>query len=118
MTVDWQRVLPVIASMFIIVGVAVARQYSQGLAPILATMPINIPLTLWIVYTAERGDPASTEQFIRDVFINLLPTMGFLLVAWLAARAGWSLVAILVAGYLVWALGLGAILLVRRMLGG
>jgi drug/metabolite transporter (DMT)-like permease len=117
MTVDWQRVLPVIASIFIIVGVAVARQYSRVLAPILATMPINIPLTLWIVYAAERGDPASTEQFIGDVLINLIPTLGFLLVAWLAARAGWSLVAMIGAGYLMWAVGLGAIFVVRRMLG-
>jgi hypothetical protein len=118
MTVDWQRVLPVIASIFIIVGVAVARQYSKALAPILATMPINIPLTLWIVYSAERGDPASTEQFLRDVVINLMPTLGFLLVAWLAARAGWSLMPMILVGYLVWALGLGAVLVARRMLGG
>jgi hypothetical protein len=118
MTVDWQRILPVVASILIIIAVAIARQYSKALAPILATMPINIPLALWIVYSAEGGDPASTEQFIQDMFINLMPTLVFLLVAWLAARAGWSLTPMIAASYAAWAVALGALLLARRLLGG
>lgn len=67
MTIDWQRVLPVIASILII-SVAVVRQYSKALAPILATMPINIPLAMWILY--EPNDQGGMTQFIRDMSIN------------------------------------------------
>jgi hypothetical protein len=117
MTIDWQRVLPVLASILIIIGVAIARQYWSALAPIVATMPINVPLALWIVYSAEGGDPAKTQAFTQDLLINIFPSLVFLLVAWLAARAGWTLVPLIVAGYVGWGVSLGAILLVRRMLG-
>ena len=118
MTVDWQRILPVVASILIIIAVAIVRQYSKALAPILATMPINIPLAMWIVYSADEGDQAGMEQFVRDLFINILPTFVFLLIAWLGARAGWGLVTTIIVGYVGWGLALGAILVVRRLLGG
>ncbi len=114
MTIDWQRVLPVIASILII-SVAVVRQYSKALAPILATMPINIPLAMWILY--EPNDQGGMTQFIRDMSINLLPTLVFLVIAWLASRAGWALAPTIVAGYVGWGVALGALLLARRLLG-
>jgi hypothetical protein len=117
MTIDWQRILPVVVSILIIISVAVVRQFSKTLAPILATMPINIPLALWIVYSAEDGSPSTMEQFNRDLLINILPTIVFMVIAWQAARAHWGLLPMIGAGYLGWALSLGALLLVRRLMG-
>lgn len=115
MEIAWGRVLPVIVSIVIIIGVAVLREYSKTLAAIAATMPINIPLALWIVYAG--SDTASMEQFTRALLINIWPTIGFLLVAWLLARSGYGLVTILVAGYAAWGVGLGVVLAVRQVLG-
>jgi hypothetical protein len=117
MTIDWQRVLPVIASILIIISVAIVRQYSKALAPILATMPINIPLAMWIVYSGDPNDQAGMSQFIRDMSINMMPTLVFLVLAWLASRAGWELAPTIVLGYIGWGISLGALLLARRLLG-
>jgi len=100
MTIDWQRVFPVIASILIIISVAIVRQYSKALAPILATMPINIPLAMWILY--DPNDQGGMTQFIRDMSINMMPTLVFLVVAWLASRAGWAIVSTIGVGYLGW----------------
>ena len=115
MTIDWRQILPVVASILIIISVAIARQSSKALAPILATMPINIPLAMWIM--SSGGDQANMEQFVHDLIINILPTMVFLALAWLAARAGWGLTPLLLVSYAGWAVSLGAILLLRRALG-
>jgi hypothetical protein len=117
-TIDWQRILPVVVSILIIISVAVVRQYSKTLAPILATMPINIPLALWIVYSAEGGNQNTLEQFNRDLLINILPTIVFMVIIWQASRAHWSLLPMIGAGYLGWALSLGTLLVVRRLIGG
>ena len=45
-----RQILPVIVSILIIIAVAILRNYSKTLAAIFATMPINIPLSLWIIY--------------------------------------------------------------------
>jgi hypothetical protein len=116
--IDWQRILPVVVSILIIISVAVVRQFSNTLAPILATMPINIPLALWIIYSAENGDPEKMEQFNRDLLINILPTIVFMVIIWQASRAHWSLLSMIGAGYLGWALSLGTLLVVRRLIGG
>lgn len=115
MTIDWQRVFPVIASILIIISVAIVRHYSKALAPILATMPINIPLAMWILY--DPNDQGGMTQFIRDMSINMMPTLVFLVIAWLASRAGWAIVPTIVVGYVGWGIALGALLLARRMLG-
>jgi hypothetical protein len=106
MPIQLQRILPVIVSIIIIIVVAILRQYSRTFAAIVATMPINVPLALWIVYS---GDPADHESFVgftQNLVIGLPPTFVFVLVAWLAARAGWSLVPIIAAGYAAWGITL------------
>lgn len=117
MEIAWQKILPVIVSIIIIITIAVLREYSKTLAAIASTMPINIPLGMWIVATGGDTSPAVMQQFTGALFINIWPTIGFLLVVWLAARAGWGLVPMIVAGYIAWAIGLGAILLVRQLTG-
>lgn len=117
MTIDWQRVLPVIVSILIIIAIAVLRNYSRTLAAIVAVMPINIPLGMWIVYSGEDDKQTVLIDFSQALFINILPTLVFMVVAWQMARSGYSLVPTITAGYLAWAVGLGIILLVQRTFG-
>ncbi len=112
-----RQVMPVIVSILIIIAVAVLRQYSRTLAAILATMPINMPLSIWIIYTAENGDKAAIADYTQTLMWGLVPAFFFLIAAWLAFRAGWALPQAMGAGYVVWALVLGVLLLVRGTFG-
>ena len=116
MEIAWTRILPVIVSIIIIIAVAILREYSKSLAAIVSTMPINIPLALWIISSGDNSQ-AGMESFTRALMINIAPTILFLVVTWLLARAGWSLVPMLVAGYAAWGVGLILILIVRQLLG-
>ncbi|MBZ0286918.1 MAG: hypothetical protein K8I30_04845, partial [Anaerolineae bacterium] len=106
MDIAWQKILPVIVSIIIIITIAVLREYSKTLAAIASTMPINIPLGMWII-AAGDSSAGVMQQFMGALFINIWPTIGFLMVAWLAARAGWGLVPMIAAGYIAWGIGLG-----------
>jgi hypothetical protein len=108
MTLDWNRVLPVIIS---IISIAILRQYSRFFAAIVATMPVNITLGMWLISSSAEDSKADLEEFNRALLINIIPTLIFILVAWQAARAGWNLMTILLAGYIVWVIGIGVILL-------
>jgi hypothetical protein len=112
-----QEVLPVVISVIVIILVAILEKQSKMLASITAAMPLTIPLALWIVYSSSGGDKAVMSQFSLNLFLSLLPTVAFVIVVWLAARAGIKLVPMLVIGYSVWALGSGVMILVRRWLG-
>ena len=116
MEIAWGRVAPVILSILIILLVAILREHSRTLAAIVATMPINIPQALWIVASGDGGS-SGLPAFTQSLFINIWPTIVFLLVAWLAARAGWGLLAVVIAGYIGWGVSLGIVLLVRQGLG-
>ena len=114
----WQQVAPVIISIIVIVVVAVARSYSTTLAAITATMPLTIPLSLWIVYAGSGGDRATTIQYTQSLFVLMMATVLFVVAAWLAARAGWGLARIIVTGYVAWGIAIAAILGLRRLLSG
>ncbi|WP_376790250.1 hypothetical protein [Thermoflexus sp.] len=96
----------------ILAAVAIIQERSRVLAGIMAAMPLSIPLAMWIVY-AETRDLGQTAHFTRSTFLALIPSLGFVLAAWLllARRVpfGWSLL----GGYGVW-LGM---LLIWRWLG-
>jgi hypothetical protein len=49
--------------------------------------------------------------------LGLLPTLAFVIVVWLATRAGLKLVPVLIAGYAVWGVGVALLLALRRTLG-
>jgi phosphoglycerol transferase MdoB-like AlkP superfamily enzyme len=115
MTIDWGKVAPVIVSILIIIAVAVLRQYSRTFAAIAATMPINIPLALWIVNNGE--DTAGMADFSKTMVFNMLPTVVFIFVAWLAFRAGWTLVPSLLIGYAAWGVGMLGIVGLRHIIG-
>lgn len=98
-----QKTFPVITSIAIILIVAVLRDRSRALAAVLATMPINVPLALWIVSSSSGADSKQMADFVRSLLITLIPTFIWLGIVFLAIRAGWSLVAAIGAGYGVWA---------------
>ncbi|MFN8501397.1 hypothetical protein [Kouleothrix sp.] len=106
---EWQKIAPALISILVIVTIAIARAYSKTLAAIVATMPVNITLALWIVWSAEDGRPGPTLAFAASMLRGILATLAFLLAAWLAARAGWPLVPLLLASYAAWLLALGAL---------
>jgi hypothetical protein len=116
--IAWGKVLPVLVSIVIIIAVAVLREHSKSLAGILATMPVNIPLALWIVYAAENGERVAVVQLTDAMLIGIVPTVIFLVVVWGASRAGWGLLPMLAAGYGAWFVMLGVVLLARRLVGG
>lgn len=98
-----QKTFPVITSIVIILIVAVLRDRSRALAAVLATMPINVPLALWIISGSSGGDPKQMADFTRSLIISLIPTFIWLGIVFLAIRAGWNLFAAIGAGYGVWA---------------
>lgn len=117
MAIAWQRVLPVIISIAIIILVAVIQEYSKTLAAITATMPLTAPLALWVVYAAAGGDRASVVQFVEALTLSSIPFMIFLVGAWWAARQGWRIMPIMLAGYGSWAMSLALILGLREVWG-
>jgi hypothetical protein len=116
MTEFWRNVGPVAVSILIIIAVAIVRAHSRTAAAVLATMPINVPLALWVVYAGAGGDRTVMAQFTQSMLVAIGPTVLFILVVWLAARAGWRLAPMLAAGYAAWAAALSLTLLGRHFL--
>jgi hypothetical protein len=104
-----QNIVPVIVSITVIILVAVLQRHSKLAAAITATMPLSMPLALWIVYASAGGD--------RGTLIGMVPTIGFVVVVWLAARADMKLVPMLLVGYGVWGIILALVVTLRRGLG-
>lgn len=117
MTIDWQRVLPVLFSIGIIILIAVLRNYSKTLAAITATMPINMPLAIWILSSGTNISQATLVQFIETLIVGLIPTFVFLIFVYIAARAGYAVVPMLGLGYVGWAISLGILLFIQAQLG-
>ena len=112
-----QSVLPVLVSITVIILVAVLQRHSKLVAAITATMPLSAPLALWIVYASASGDRATVAQFSRGLLIGLIPTIGFMVTVWLAARAGLKLVPMILIGYGIWGIVLVLVVVMRRSLG-
>lgn len=101
-----QKVLPVAMSIGIILLVAVLRERSRTLAAIFATMPINMPLAIWVVASGvgdEQINPV-IELLTRNMIIGFIPTFVWLAVVYGAMRLGWQLIPAILAGYGVWGL--------------
>ena len=110
-----QEWLPVVLSVLIIVMVAVLEKQSKAVAAVTATMPLTIPLAIWIVYSSSRGDRGEVTNFVFYLFLSILPTVAFVLAAWLAARYGARLGGIIISGYLTWGVSVGVLFAVRRL---
>ena len=112
-----QEVLPVVVSVLVIITIAVVEKQSKTIAAITAVMPATAPLALWIVYSSSGGERAAMGEFTSGLILGLIPTFGFAIAAWLAARAGMKLGPIILSGYSVWAIGTGLVYLVRNFWG-
>ena len=113
----WQDILPVLISIIIIILIAVIGRQSKSLAAITATMPINIALGIWIIYSSSDADSKSVTEFSLGMLLAVIPTHGFLITVWLASRAQLKIIPMLVLGYSVWALGLVLIFSIRKFVG-
>lgn len=114
--IEWRNVLPVLISIGVILLVAVLRNYSRTVAAITATMPINIPLAIWIVYSAAPNDKAGMITFSEGLVLGLIPTFAFLAVVWVAARAELGLPVMIGGGYVAWGICLGVLLVLQHVL--
>jgi uncharacterized membrane protein (GlpM family) len=100
---SFQKLFPVVASIAIIIVVAILRERSRAVAAVIATMPINVPLALWVVSSSAGTDARQMADFVRAMLISLIPSLIWLGVVFLAVRAGWNLWVAIGAGYGVWA---------------
>lgn len=116
MSIAWDRWLPVVVSICILIVIAILRDYNKSFAAIAAVMPINVPLGMWIVYAGSDDKQAALTEFSQALFVNILPTIGFMVVAWQMSKSGYGLVPTIAAGYAVWAVGIGLIFLLRGLL--
>jgi hypothetical protein len=112
-----QSTLPVIISILVIIAVAVLERQSKFAAAITATMPLGVPLALWIVYSANNGDPSAMQELTRGLIFGIIPTVGFVISAWFCARAELKLVPMILVGYIVWGVLFVISLVVKRLLG-
>ena len=112
-----QDVIPVVLSIGVILAVAVLEKQSKLFAALTATMPLGIPLALWIVYSSNAGDKQVVSQFSLSLLLSFLPTLAFVITIWFAARAGMKLASMLAVGYSVWATGALILYLLRNTLG-
>ncbi|MBW4437384.1 MAG: hypothetical protein KME04_09640 [Pleurocapsa minor GSE-CHR-MK-17-07R] len=119
-TIDWQRVLPVLVSIAILIVVAIVRSTSRTAAVILATMPINIPLAMYVITNggalSEASDRQAFVDFLGGAIIGLIPTFLFMVVAYVTARAGWGFWQVIGAGYLAWGVCLVLVLGIQALL--
>ncbi len=117
MSIDWSRIAPVLVSIGIIIFIAIIRQYSKTLAAVVVTMPLNIPLGMWIVYSGSDDRQAALTEFSQAAAVNILPSIIFLIVAWQLAKAGFPLLQTILFSYVAWAVSLGLLFLVRALVG-
>jgi uncharacterized membrane protein (GlpM family) len=113
----WQDVFPVLVSIAVIICVAVLERQSRILAALTATMPLSAPLALWIVSQSSHAEQGAIAQFSLGLVLGILPTVAFLLVVWLAARQGFRLGPMLLAGYATWGVAAVCLFVFRRALG-
>lgn len=112
-----RQVGPVVLSILVIIAVAVVRNYSRTLAAVTATMPVAIPLSLWIVYMGSAGERTQVRQYTDALPLGLLSTLAFTVAVWFAERAGWRVWPMIGAGYVAWAATLALLLWLRRLMG-
>lgn len=113
----WQEVFPVLISMGVIILVAVLQRQSKLIAAVTATMPVTIPLALWIVYSSNQGDRQAVEKFSQSMVFGIIPTAAFVVALWITARLGLKLAPMILVAYGVWAATLAVTLSLRRFLG-
>jgi hypothetical protein len=111
-----QEILPVLISVLVIIAIAVLEKQNKTVAALTAAMPLTASLAIWIVYSSSGGERLAMSEFTFGLIMGLIPTLGFAVAAWLAARAGMKLVPIMLTGYGTWAVGTVLLLGIRKIL--
>ncbi|KAA3648035.1 MAG: hypothetical protein DWQ07_03315 [Chloroflexi bacterium] len=114
MEIAWPKVIPVLVSIGVIIFIALISESSRLVAAIAATFPLTAPLSMWVVFSNAGGQQSALVDYTTGLLVGIVPTLGFLLATWLAARVGWSLWPTLGAGYGAWIIILILILTIRR----
>lgn len=110
------EISPLFISILVLILVSIIQRYSKAVAAVTATMPVTIPLALWIVYSSTRGDQRVMQEFTRSMVNGIIPTVTFVFAVWLGARAGVKVIPLIGLGYFAWALTLVGMLALRRLL--
>lgn len=97
------RVYEILISLAVIVLVTWLGDRFRGLAGVLATMPLNIPLAMMIVFHNTGRDPEATVEFARASVKGIVATGSFVLAAWLVSRRRSPFALVILAGYAAWA---------------
>jgi uncharacterized membrane protein (GlpM family) len=111
-----EKTLPVVASVVIIVLVAVVQQRSRDLAAILSSVPLTAPLAAWIVFSASGGDHQQTAQFVRSMLAASIATVIFVLACWYGLRQQWPFPVVMAIAFGLWGVLVAVPYLVRRIL--
>jgi hypothetical protein len=104
-----QKSIPVITSIALILLVAVLRDRSRTWAAILATMPLNIPLAIWVIASGSENDPAIVGDTLHSIIIGMLAGVVWMAVVYGLVRAGWGVALAIGGGYVVWAVLIAAL---------
>jgi hypothetical protein len=115
--INWNEVIPVIVSICIIIAVALLKKVSTEFAAIAATMPINIPLGIWVFMSGGDKSNQDLTSFTGAIFINMMPTLLFIVAAWFVLRNGGNIIMAIGIGYLVWGIALGLLYLIKNYFG-
>jgi hypothetical protein len=110
-----EKMLPVVASVVIIVLVAIVQQRSRDLAAILASLPLTAPLAAWIVFSASGGDHEHTAQFVRSMLAASIATVIFVLACWYGLRQQWPFPVVMATAFGIWGVLVAVPYLVRRI---
>ena len=110
-----EKTLPVVASVVIIVLVAVVQQRSRELAAILASLPLTAPLAAWIVFSASGGDHEHTAQFVRSMLAASIATVIFILACWYGLRQQWPFPVVMATAFGIWGVLVAVPYLVGRI---
>jgi uncharacterized membrane protein (GlpM family) len=111
-----EKALPVIASVAIIVLVAIVQERSRDLAAIVATLPLTAPLAAWIVFSASGGDHQHTAHFVRSMLAASIANVLFVIVCWYGFQQRWPFVVVMVVAFAVWGILVAVPYLARRIL--
>lgn len=99
----------------LLTAVTLISERSKPLAGIVSTMPLNVPIILWILWGQTNGDVAGLAVLTRSMLIGIVATAVFVLACWVGFSRRWGLGPVLLAAYALWAVTAFGPALVRRL---
>ncbi|HBY94919.1 MAG: hypothetical protein M5U01_39400 [Ardenticatenaceae bacterium] len=96
--------LRLLFGVLILTAVTLVSQYSRRLAGIVSTLPVNITVALWVVYSITGSRPQAVAPLALGMIWGLMSTMLFVVICWYTLTRGWALPKVLLFGYAVWVL--------------